>query len=196
MTKHCQHCGHENELVKFYCSNCRQAFEPTVKKDTSLVRNQSLQNVSSADDGVTLSQRQILGFAGSVFLFVGVFCPVFTVPIVGGINYFRNGTGDGVIILFLALLSFFFVYFKKFRGVLVTGILSLCVLAFTFLFFHYNIYQMRAKMNSELENNMFMGLAEAMLESVQLSWGWAVLLIGAACLILTGVGKFVVSKKE
>src|SRR5687767_4806356 len=39
---------------------------------------------------------QWLGLAGAVLLFIGVFCPIISLPIAGNINYVLNGRGDGV----------------------------------------------------------------------------------------------------
>jgi len=49
--------------------------------------------------------RMILGITGSLVLVLGVFSPLISFPIVGSLDYFQNGHGDGVIILVLAGLS-------------------------------------------------------------------------------------------
>ena len=46
-------------------------------------------------------RRQIIGLLGCVLLFVGVFMPIVSVPVAGSMNYFKNGHGDGVLILIL-----------------------------------------------------------------------------------------------
>lgn len=43
---------------------------------------------------------------------------------------------------------------------------------------------MKEEMTNEMQGNMFSGLAEAMMSTVQLQYGWAVLGIGCAILIL------------
>ncbi|MBI9082217.1 MAG: hypothetical protein JEZ11_01385 [Desulfobacterales bacterium] len=50
-----------------------------------------------------MGTKQILGLIGSIILFVGVFTPIFSVPIMGNMNYFQNGKGDGTIVLVLAI---------------------------------------------------------------------------------------------
>ena len=42
--------------------------------------------------------KMILGLAGAAVLFIGVFVPLVSVPIVGSVNYIQNGRGDGWII--------------------------------------------------------------------------------------------------
>ena len=46
----------------------------------------------------TSQRRQWFGILGSILLFIGVFAPIISVPIVGNVNYFQNGKGDGVIV--------------------------------------------------------------------------------------------------
>jgi hypothetical protein len=51
--------------------------------------------------------RQLLGILGSTLLFLGVFLPIVKLPVVGDLNYFANGRGDGVLVLGLALYRSF-----------------------------------------------------------------------------------------
>ena len=126
-----------------------------------------------------MPQRQILGFIGSLILFVGVFTPILNVPIVGSVNYFQNGKGDGVVILVLAVISFLITLAQKYKALLFTGFVSLALLAFTFINFQLRLADARSEMENNLANNPFNGLGDAMLSSVQISWGWAILIIGA-----------------
>jgi hypothetical protein len=71
-----------------------------------------------------MGRKQKLGIAGSIVLFVGVFTPIVSLPIVGNMNYFRNGQGDRVIVLILALISIVLVLRKQYRWLWVTGLLS------------------------------------------------------------------------
>jgi hypothetical protein len=52
-----------------------------------------------------MTTRQLIGFLGSALLFLGVFLPIVKLPIVGDLNYFANGRGDGVLVLVLAVIS-------------------------------------------------------------------------------------------
>lgn len=133
--------------------------------------------------------RQILGLVGSLILFIGVFTPIISLPIVGSMNYFQNGRGDGVIILVLAAFSVFLTLTKRYRFLLFTGGGSLAILAFTFINFQYRMSQMQSQMKESMANNPFGGLGEAMLNTVQIQWGWAVLIIGAALLIAAALLK-------
>lgn len=140
--------------------------------------------------------RQILGLVGSLILFIGVFTPIISLPIVGSMNYFQNGTGDGVIILVLAAFSIFLTLTKRYKFLLFTGIGSLAILAFTFINFQVRMSQMKSQMKQGMANNPFGGLGEAMLSTVQIQWGWAVLIVGAALVIAAALLKETASEIE
>ncbi len=140
--------------------------------------------------------RQILGLIGSLILFIGVFTPIISLPIVGSMNYFQNGTGDGVIILVLAAFSVFLTLTKRYKFLLFTGEGSLAILAFTFINFQVRMSQMKSQMKGSMANNPFGGLGEAMLNTVQIQWGWAVLIVGAALVIAAAVLKETASEIE
>jgi hypothetical protein len=122
-------------------------------------------------------------------LFLGVFAPIVSAPIIGNINYFQNGKGDGVIILALAVISVFLTLTKRYRLLLITGVGSLAVLAFTFINFQRRVSSARSEMREGMANNPFRGLGDAMLSTVQIQWGWAVLIIGAVLLLASAMLK-------
>ena len=112
-----------------------------------------------------------------------------SIPIVGNMNYFQNGKGDGTIILVLAVISLILVLTKKYNGLWFTSIGSIGVMLFTFINFQSKISQVKADMDSELADNPFRGLAEMAMQSVQLQWGWALLVVGAALVIASAAIK-------
>lgn len=130
-----------------------------------------------------IDRKQLFGIIGSILLFFGVFTPIISAPIVGSINYFQNGKGDGVIVLVLALISIGLVLLKKYGGLYLTGAGSLAILVITFLNFQIRISQMQTEMETTLAGNPFRGVADVAMHSIQIQWGWAVLIIGAVFLI-------------
>lgn len=120
-----------------------------------------------------------MGWIGTLLLFVGVFTPIVSVPFMGNVNYFRNGEGDGVLVLVFAGISAVLLLKEKFGGLYVTAGLSLAVMLFSFFNFQSSMSQARAEMERDLAGNPFRGLADMAVESIQLQWGWAVLLVGA-----------------
>lgn len=136
-----------------------------------------------------LARKQMLGLIGSLILFVGVFTPIISLPIVGSMNYFQNGKGDGVIILALAICSLILTLTKRYRGLWFTGTGSLAVMIFTFINFQVRMSEMQAQMESQLSGNPFRGLADMAIHSVQIQWGWAVLIVGAGLVIAAAATK-------
>lgn len=127
-----------------------------------------------------------IAIAGSGTLFIGVFVPVVSLPLVGNMNFFANGKGDGVLLIALALIALGLALSGKTRYVLWPGLLSLAFLGYKFVGFRSMISEMESKMDTELAGNPFRGLAEAAMSSVQMQWGWAVLLVGAGFLTYAG----------
>lgn len=123
---------------------------------------------------------------GAALLFLGAFMPIISMPIMGSLNYFQNGTGDGTIIVLLAMATAALAATGHTRHVLWTGLAALAMLGFTFVRFQTKMAEARASMESELAGNPFRGLAEAAVGSVQLQWGWAVLVLGACLTIYAG----------
>ncbi len=136
-----------------------------------------------------MPRRQLLGLIGSIILFIGVFTPIISIPIVGNMNYFQHGTGEGVIVLVLAVISIVLSITKKYKWLLITGLASLALLTITFINFQMRISSARAAMKGGMANNPFGGIGEALFNSVQIQWGWAVLIVGTGFLIAASLLK-------
>lgn len=126
---------------------------------------------------------QVLGIAGSALLLLGVFTPIVSVPILGSVTYFMNGRGDGTIVLVLAVVSVALTLAKRYKWLWLTGLGSLGVMIFTFVNFQLEMSKAKSQMAIELRGNPFRGFADLAFQSVQLQWGWGVLLIGAGLVI-------------
>ena len=137
----------------------------------------------------TVSTKQLLGVIGSILLFVGVFSPLVSMPIVGSMNYFHNGEGDGVFVLVLSAISFVLVLTRRYKGLWFTGFASLGFMLFTFFNFHSHMSHAKADLESKLAGNPFRGFADVAVQSVQLQWGWALLITGAALIIASAALK-------
>jgi hypothetical protein len=68
-----------------------------------------------------MSNRQWLGISGSALLFIGVFLAV-KLPIMGEMNYFANGRGDGVLVLLLAVTSLALVLLRWYCELWITAL--------------------------------------------------------------------------
>jgi len=212
----CPLCDFENEEGARFCSNCNT---PLVKPKTPNATNNPYIKinkekpetkldyiVNKIDDAATKfhesressepyekgnkkGTKQLLGLIGSALLFVGVFAPIVSIPIMGNMNYFQNGKGDGTIVLVLAVISLILVLLKKFKGLWFTGLGSMAIMVFTFINFQITLANTRTQMETELVGNPFRGIADMAMQSVQIQWGWALLIIGAVLLIASAAIK-------
>ena len=176
-----------SEQLEYFCTKCRTIITSNTPVCTSCGAD-TTEFTESSDEtdqlGRTgIDRKQLFGILGSILLFFGVFTPIISVPIVGSVNYFQNGKGDGVIILVLALISIGLVLVKKYGGLYITGAGSLAVMVFTFVNFQVRMSQIQDEMQRDLAGNPFRGIADVAMQSVQMQWGWAVLVIGAVLVI-------------
>jgi hypothetical protein len=189
-TVFCPDCGNEVSKRARMCPHCGLPF-PQKKH---YIRPKRLRTLDSYQrrtfiSGSNAGKKALIGLAGSIILFIGIFTPIVSVPIIGTLNYFQNGKGDGVIIMVLALVSVLLIIMGRYRGLWFTGIGSFGVLIFTFINFQVRMSQAKSAMERDLADNPFRGLGELALQSVQLQWGWAILVVGAALVITAAAMK-------
>ena len=133
--------------------------------------------------------NRTIAFLGACLLFLGVFMPIVSLPFLGSVNYFANGKGDGVLVLFLAAFAAWLALSGRVKQVVWPGAAALAVMAFTFFRFQQKLSEMRDKMDSGTGDNPLRGLAEAAVGAIQIQWGWAVLVLGAGLLVWAGIAE-------
>ena len=138
----------------------------------------SPQGILFADEGTVRkglnnlkSSSQMIALIGAAALFSGVFAPLISLPFIGSINYFRNGKGDGIIILGLAVISAGLAFRRKFRFIWYTASGSAAVMIFTFVNFTLTTTEIAADMRDSLAGNPFSVIGEIALASTELQWG-------------------------
>lgn len=131
------------------------------------------------------NKRQAVGAVGAALLIIGVFCPLISVPIIGSMNYFHNGKGEGVIVLVIGAIALALALNRTYKAVRVAGIISLFVVAYSFYNVTAKLSQAQSDASQQLKGNQFQNIGEALMNSGQLQWGWGVLLLGAIILIVT-----------
>lgn len=133
------------------------------------------------------TKQQLTGLFGSLLLLIGVFLPVLSVPIIGSISLLNNGRSDGMIILGLAIASLVLIFMHKIKLLWVTGGISIALLSYDLYMVSSKISQTKAEFSEKMQGNPFGGFAEAMLNSVQLQFGWVVLFLGCIILLVTPI---------
>ena len=133
--------------------------------------------------------KQLLGLIGSSLLFLGVFTPIISYPVIGSMNAFQHTQWNGPIILILAVISLFLSLTGRYNRLWVTGFLSLGVVALTFISIQSELAALQEKMAMRLAGNPLRGLADKAVQSVQIRWGWALLVVGALLLIASAALK-------
>lgn len=128
-----------------------------------------------------------IGLISCSLLVVGIFCPLVRLPFVGSINYFNNSKGDGIFVLGFAILSIILIFFNKFKALFLTSLASLGLLSYTYIHFQNILTTTKLEMETSLSGNPFAGLADLAMQSVQLEWGWAILVIGSILLLMSAI---------
>jgi hypothetical protein len=146
----------------------------------------STEKTASTHFALNADPQRVIGIASSAIVAAGCFSPLVTLPVVGSINYLYNGRGDGVVVLIASFICL---------GLSIAGLTRLLpkigsivlLLVFTSLWlFQIRITAAREALQSDLEGNPFLGLANAALGSIGLGWAWLFLISGAIGLLVAG----------
>jgi len=134
-----------------------------------------------------MNRNQIAALSGAGLLVLGVFMPIISLPVVGSVTYFNNGQGDGVFVLVAAALVVILSSTKKYKWLLLPGLGTALLMMVALVRAITLINDAKAQLQEKLAGNPFAGLAEGLMNSVQLQWGWAVLFIGAGLVTVGAV---------
>ena len=116
---------------------------------------------------------------GAAILFVGLFLPLVSMPIVGSLNAFQIKDGIGAFVALPCIVAAFVLATKgkEREAAYAFGVVGV-VLAVIFLNVQSTISEMKSSLSTELAGNPFRGIAERIADTVSLEWGWAILAIG------------------
>jgi hypothetical protein len=103
-----------------------------------------------------------LGIAACVVLVVGCFVPLFSALNVLTENYYKDGEGDGIILIILTGISVALLVTNRYRGLLVSAILSAVLILYDFF--------------DVLSTDL-----------IDLEWGWLLLFAGVILLLAVAV---------
>ena len=129
----------------------------------------------------------LLALVGAVLLFVGVFLPLISVPFLGSLNYFANGKGDGTLVLIAAVGAAVLAVRRRYHWLLVPGAAAIVLLAVMAVRVATVTSAIQQAAGSAADNPFLKGIGQALGQSVQLQWGWAVMGIGAVLVAAAGV---------
>lgn len=143
-------------------------------------------------------QAKPLGMIGAAVVIFGVFCPVISLPIAGSMNLFANGKGDVWFILVSVGVFVFCLSKRIIGGAWAFSVLTGCFVLTKFAQTAYMINDMTNQLAKEIQGNPFSGIFLTFASSINLQWGWAVLLIGTctmfyACKQLAGEQNFMLN---
>ena len=129
-----------------------------------------------------------LALTGAGLLVVGLFVPIVSLPIVGSVNLFGNGSNlVATIILALSLIAGVLALKGREAEVIWPASASTVLIAVLFLNLQFRISQMKASMDVALKDNPFAGIAQAAANAVQVQWGWLILAAGAGLLLYAAI---------
>lgn len=132
--------------------------------------------------------NRIVALIGVVLLIVGVFLPIVSMPIVGTMNMLLPGgqIGDGIFILFFALVGGGLALAGKVRHVVWPALASLAFTAWKYVSLQGTLEEARTRMADQI--GMDSGMSSSLTDAVQMQFlGWAVLGLGGIVLLVAGI---------
>lgn len=189
----CHRCNHPVSTTATSCSRCGVAIPAQTRTASGpppehapgppRILNSPVRTESAAPLGSTPAR---IGIAGVALLTFGVFAPFISAPVVGSLTYFQNGKGDGTIILVLAAVAAGMIFAGGTRWLILPGLASLALLSYVYVTFQTKMSEIRAELASQ-DLGIFSGLGQMMVQSVQLQWGFGLLVMGALLVTSAGV---------
>lgn len=121
-----------------------------------------------------MKDEQILGMAGGGLLIIGLFLPIFSIPLLETRNYFAYSTGEASILLLLGLVSIGLAAANRHGWLWLTAVLAALIMGHT----AYKPAPIVAKGGDGLSGLLNQLAAGA----VEHEWGW--LILGFGCLLM------------
>jgi tetratricopeptide (TPR) repeat protein len=195
VSKPCHFCKELIHPDAIKCKHCGSMLDNTLPSDDTELIKPSGNNQTDKQLIYDRNSLQLkIGLCGALTLAIGTFLPFISLPIIGDMNYFNNGYGEGVPIVILSIISIIIISVKRYKLLIITGCLSLFILMFSFYCFNYA----HNKVSKDIKGiKIFSDVADAVLGTIHLQWGFAVMIIGAVMLIVSSIlSNKCVSKKN
>ncbi len=133
-----------------------------------------------------MKKDQIFGLIGSVLLIIGCFLPIVKLSFMGEMNYFQNGKGDGMFVVFFGLISLVLSLTNNCKYNIATGALSIGVLIFTYFGFQSRMEMIEEDMATK-DLGMFQSLADATIQTISIEYGFAIIALGGIFALASGL---------
>lgn len=159
-------------------SSARQR-EQTSSQPSFTIR---LSGVNSEE--LNLDVVHLIGFVGIAITILGIFSPILTAPIVGTVNYFKNGSEEAITLIVLSALSAFLLAKKHYSWLYGSSVWAFLLVSGTFWYYQSLISDLKASTDRELAGNPFRGLADMAMAATGLSWGWFLLFLGTGLVVV------------
>lgn len=115
--------------------------------------------------GRSVATEVVVVLAGAVLVVLGCFAPLVQVPVIGSVNYFANGHGDGIFAIGLAVIAAVLALAGKPRWAIAPGILQLALITFTFVTLYQRLSELGPAADAQLAGNPFKDVAGAIVRS-------------------------------
>ena len=129
-----------------------------------------------------MSKKQLIGIIGALLIIIGVFMPMVSIPLIGGISFISKNKIGGIIVVILAIASIVLILKNNYKGLLGTGIASICVIIFYTVKMVYSFNKAKEEMGDNY-------LADMVSDFINIEYGVPVLIIALVLVIVAAVIK-------
>ena len=121
---------------------------------------------------------------GACLILAGAFVPIVHFPMVGSINLIGGGHGVyGYLLIGMSLVSLYLIFIRQaYKWLVLPGLTAGLIAARTVIWLQVATSSMKAG-----DEGLVRAFSELFVATIQLQWGCAVLVIGAAMLMLSGI---------
>jgi len=168
-----------------YCTKCYEKNKETILEELKKEEQAKVKMQEPTDNTVPM----IFGLMGAFIMIVGIFAPIVSVPIVGEINYFNHGKGDGMIVALIGVISIVLVLTKQYVWLALSGLSSLAVLGYTAMTIQNHLGSLRIEITTSSTNEAFQGLANSLIAQVTFEWGFALLIVASIMVLISAFVK-------
>lgn len=139
---------------------------------------------------ITKGQMYLIGIAGGLLLIIGCFSPILSSPL-GLFTIIFAGNIVGMVLLLLATVSLMLAIFGWHRELLATGLVSLGLIGYRLVEIWYGLSKLQIQVDQFKTEGVFANafaqlVGQTMIKSIQISWGWIPLVLGALLVMLPG----------